>query len=194
MEEKWINIKDFENYRISSRGDIKNKKNKKLVPHKKSNGYLTITLSKNGFTKTFYIHRLVAECFIENKNNKPCVNHKDGVRSNNNIENLEWVTYSENSIHSYKVLGYKIPKEIIEKRTKKFKENYKMRDETKIKIGIKNRENSCKKVLCIELKKEFSSAAKASEWLGLTKKTVCRACRNNKTSGGYHWKYIGEKK
>lgn len=198
MEEIWKEIKGFENYQISNLGRIKNikyhrqQKSQILKPHYKANGYLSITLSRNGKTNMFYIHRLVASHFVDNKEDKPCVNHKDGCRNNNTAENLEWVTFSENTKHSYHKLGYKISEETIQKRVQAFKKNYVMSGETKKKIGESNRKNSCKRVLCIELNKEFSSAAMASEWLGLTKKVVCRACRNNTTSGGYHWTYIGE--
>lgn len=198
MEEIWKDIKGFENYQISNLGHIKNikyhrqQKSQILKPHQKENGYLSITLSKNGKTKIFYIHRLVANYFVDNKAGKPCVNHKDGCRNNNIAENLEWVTHSENTKHSYRELGYKISKETIQKRVQTHKNNYVMSEDTKKKIGESNRKNSCKRVLCIELNREFSSAAMASEWLGLTKKVVCRACRNNTTSGGYHWTYIGE--
>lgn len=57
--------------------------------------------------KRYYIHRLLAEAYIDNPQNKPQINHKDGNRTNNNIDNLEWVTNSENQIHKFKVLGRK---------------------------------------------------------------------------------------
>ena len=69
------------------------------------NIYLEVLLYNNGTQKRFQIHRLVAICFLENKENKPCVNHLDGNPSNNKLTNLEWVTYSENEKHSFNVLG-----------------------------------------------------------------------------------------
>lgn len=70
------------------------------------NGYLRVKLRKKGDKgKWCYIHRLVAETFIENQENKPQVNHKDGNRHNNNIQNLEWVTSQENILHSFNSLG-----------------------------------------------------------------------------------------
>lgn len=68
----------------------------------KFHGYMTITLCKNGKTKTFRYHRLVAECFIENPQGKPFVNHINGDKTDNRIENLEWVTEQENTDHAIK--------------------------------------------------------------------------------------------
>lgn len=69
-----------------------------LKPSKKT--YKKVSLYKNGVVNYFMIHRLVASEFIENKNNKPCVNHKNGNKFDNRVENLEWCTHSENSIHA----------------------------------------------------------------------------------------------
>ena len=64
-----------------------------------SNGYYTVAI--DGKRKT--VHRLVASAFIENPDNKPCVNHIDGDKKNNKVENLEWVTYGENNSHAYAI-------------------------------------------------------------------------------------------
>jgi hypothetical protein len=68
-------------------------------------GYNNVCLSLNGKVITFLVHRIVANAFIPNPQNKPCVNHKDGNKNNNDISNLEWCTYSENEKHSYSALG-----------------------------------------------------------------------------------------
>jgi len=65
-------------------------------------GYLRVNLSKKGKARKLMVHRLVAEAFIPNPNDKPVVNHKDGDKSNSHIDNLEWVTVSENAIHAFK--------------------------------------------------------------------------------------------
>ena len=64
--------------------------------------YLTVNLYDHGKRKTVDVHRLVAMAFIENVENKKCVNHIDGNKTNNYVKNLEWCTYSENLIHAYK--------------------------------------------------------------------------------------------
>lgn len=66
-----------------------------------SNGYLRMPLCKDGVTKKHMVHRLVAEAFISNNENKPAINHIDGDKTNNSVTNLEWVTNSENTIHAY---------------------------------------------------------------------------------------------
>lgn len=74
-----------------------------VKPSVKENGYLTIGFRVKGKTKRKYVHRIVAEAFLENPTNAPEVNHKDGVKTNNSVENLEWVTRSENMTHSYRL-------------------------------------------------------------------------------------------
>lgn len=66
-------------------------------------GYLFVGLKKNGRVKQMYIHRLVALHFIPNIENKPTVNHINGDKSNNNDWNLEWNTYSENTVHAFSI-------------------------------------------------------------------------------------------
>jgi hypothetical protein len=104
MAEIFKVIPDFENYKISSYGRVFNiKTNSFLKPYKTEKGYLRIDLFNDKCRKHFKVHRLVAEAFIENPENKPQVNHIDGNKQNNNINNLEWCTNLENAIHAKKM-------------------------------------------------------------------------------------------
>ena len=87
-------IEGWEDYTIDINGNVFSKrKNKYLKPIKNKCGYYNISLNKNKHRKECSIHRLVAETFIPNPNNYPVVNHIDGNKSNNNVDNLEWCTY-----------------------------------------------------------------------------------------------------
>jgi hypothetical protein len=112
--EIWEPIKDYESlYLVSNYGRVKSLSHinnlGKLRPEcilgnrLTDRGYHTAVLYKNGVRKTFKTHRLVSIAFIPNTENKPFVNHIDGVKSNNIYTNLEWVTHSENIKHAYKM-------------------------------------------------------------------------------------------
>ena len=70
-----------------------------------ANGYMRVYMreDKTNHRKDQYVHRMVAEAFIPNPDDKPCVNHKDTDRTNNSLENLEWVTHAENNEHTMKI-------------------------------------------------------------------------------------------
>lgn len=97
-------VKRFRNtdYLVFSDGSVWSEKRDKKLKPSLTNGYLHVVLIHLGDRLTVNIHRMVAECFILNPNNLPQVNHIDGNKQNNRIENLEWCTQTENTIHAYK--------------------------------------------------------------------------------------------
>ena len=103
--EKWRDIPGYEGfYQVSDLGNIRSIRFNKIRNMKSwdSHGYRAVELCMNNNRYTVGIHRLVALTFIPNPENKPEVNHKDRNKSNNNVENLEWVTQSENVAHAYR--------------------------------------------------------------------------------------------
>lgn len=100
------NIEGFENYEVNPQGLVRNVvTNRLLKPQETPHGYLTVGLYSNeGKARKFRIHRLVAEAFIPKVLGKKHVNHKDGDKKNNNVNNLEWVDHVENDLHAKKIL------------------------------------------------------------------------------------------
>ncbi len=157
-KEIWKDIPNYEGlYQVSNLGRIKSlprqwiagkgfkmSHGEKIIsPSKKKGGYLFTHLYKNKKEKIYLVHRLVAIAFIPNPENKPGVNHKDGIKGNANLENLEWVTKSENEIHAHKMGLKNIPKgenhynsKLSESDVKMIREMYKNIDYWKTKTNI----------------------------------------------------------
>lgn len=112
-KEEWRWVVGYEGlYMVSDLGNVMSMKDERgstpmtiLKQGACNSGYLHVTLHKDGHGKTVMVHRLVATAFLPNPDNKTQVNHKDGNRKNNHLSNLEWVTCSENILHSFRVLG-----------------------------------------------------------------------------------------
>jgi len=118
-DEVWRGVVGYEGlYVVSNLGNVRSlpkrtrhREELEMTKRVGSGGYLYVHLRKNGKSNNRLVHRLVAEAFIDNPYNKPQVNHIDGNKKNNNVNNLEWVTHSENQLHSIRVLGNpKLPK------------------------------------------------------------------------------------
>lgn len=106
MREQWKVIADFPDYKISNKGRVYSSLTYRILkPRKHSKGYYNVALFKDGQMHQKLIHRLVAEAFIPCDNKSLVVNHKDENKRNNKVDNLEWVTRSENASYSKSELG-----------------------------------------------------------------------------------------
>lgn len=134
-------------------------------------GYHFVYLSKNNNCKPYTIHRLVALAFIPNIENKKEVNHKNGIKSDNKVSNLEWCTCHENILHAYKI-GLKksaIPKVKMRKYAAR--------------VGAYHKNNKLFRV--------FDSILDAERKLNIKNSNIVACCKGRqKTAGGYIWKYI----
>ena len=164
MEER-VPIRDIPGYEVSSNGDVySTKRNIVMKQHPDSWGYPRITLMKNGVKLRRSVHRLVAEAFIPNPSNKPEINHIDGNKNNNHINNLEWVTHSENIRHSYDT-GLNDKK-------------------------LYNSGKPKKRVMLLETNEIFESIHDCAKRLGCTHVAVLRCVQEkSKTCMGYHITY-----
>lgn len=164
---KALKIKNYPDYYATDNGDIYSRnynhtgRIKKMTPQEDKDGYLRVIIRKNGKKYFKPIHRLVAETFIPNPENKPQINHKNGIRTDNRIENLEFCSAAENIQHAYKTLGRKGPR-------------------VKIVQQIKNG-----KIIA-----EFLGTCDAARKLGISRSSISACCIGvNKTGHGFQWKY-----
>ena len=167
MQEIWKDVVGYEGlYQVSNLGNVKSFCKSKIHIKKctlNDKGYLVITLSKNKKHKTFRVHKLVAETFLLNQNNYLEINHKDGNKLNNCVDNLEWCNRSYNVTHAWKnKLNKGASKKVLQ---------YDLRN---------------------NLIAEFISSSEASRILHINGGNI-RACCNHsyrhKTAGGYIWRY-----
>jgi len=112
--EQWIEILGYEGlYRVGNHGHIEScwtGKWERLKPKLDTHGYHHVDLYLDGKRTAQRIHRLVAQAFLPNPEEKPEINHKDGNKINNAVTNLEWATSSENNMHAFRVLGRQTPR------------------------------------------------------------------------------------
>jgi hypothetical protein len=158
-------------YQKKSKNNLKGKVLKKYI---NNFGYCTVGLYKNSKVKRLTIHRLVAETFIPNPENKPQVNHIDGNKLNNHVDNLEWATAKENIQHAW---NSGLSKRISEKQKKQTL------------IAVKSAiEKNKKPVICLQTGVVYKSIKDACEETGI--KNICKVCKGlRRTAGGYNWSY-----
>ena len=172
--ERWSSIPNT-HYSISSEGRVRNDETNKIKSmDATSDGYHKVDLYSNGKRTSVRVHRLVAEAFIPNPNELPQINHIDGNKENNNINNLEWVNNSQNMIHAYRT-GLATPHP-----------TYGMR-------GHKNPNGGRKgiPIFCVETNQTFSSAAEAEQITGIPDSCICD-CLKGKCDHAHHlhFKYV----
>lgn len=189
MQEIWKPIKDFEGlYEVSNLGQVRsfyNREAKILKPGKDKRGYLKVGLHKNGKRHTKLVHRLVASTFIPNPQNKSQVNHIDGNKQNNAVENLEWCTAKENSQHAWNTGLSRMTKE----------------QKKKISRSLKGEKHpQARKVICITTGEIFNCMTEPSEKYNLIKSHISSCCKGKRKSAGKHpvtgeklvWRYWEE--
>lgn len=155
------------NYSVSNLGNVRNDNTKKLLSQRTQQGYKHVTLSIDKKQKSCRVHRLVAYAFIDNPDNKPYVNHIDCNRSNNNVNNLEWVTPSENSRKAVEEGRYLI-------------NNSHLRAVTQYDLNGKKM-------------RTFESATEAARQLKLQQSKITECCKGNrKRTGDFQWRYADE--
>lgn len=203
MEEIWKPIKGYEGkYYISNKGNVLAKnyersgKSKLLKPTLTTTGYLKVELWVGSKRKIYRLHRLIAEAFIPNPQNKQFIDHINTIKTDNRIENLRWVTRSENmnNILTKKKISEssKNRKVSIETRQKlsyatKHRKNA---EEIFIKMQKASVEACKKKVICIETGIIYESAREASKCTGASYKSISNVCLGKrKRTKGFHWKF-----
>lgn len=186
MDEIWRDIEGYEGlYQVSNLGRIKSLRRQvvntvgfRIVPEAYLKGsfrygYRIVRLCKNGNVKRYMVHRLVAQAFIPNPENKPSVNHIDGVPNNNMLSNLEWATYSEQQNHRHHVLHQKVGRAYLGKFGKEH-----------------NKSKTVYQILNEKIIAEFGSTKEAERKTHIDSTSIGRCCNGKQgTAGGFRWRY-----
>ena len=179
--EEWKDIKGYEGlYQVSNKGRVRSLKHDKMIkPIQHSNGYLFVNLHKDGSRIHTSIHRLVANAFIPNPDNKPCVGHKNTIKTDNSIDNLEWCTYLENNNHP-----------ITRYRRSKTKKGIPPSKNTMDALIKKMSKKVYQYTIDGIFLKSWNSVREASKNVGTFESNISFCCKHsNRTCKGYKWSY-----
>lgn len=211
MKEDWKPVKGYEGlYEVSNLGRvrsldriihtnnrfnkmIKNVKGRIIKPSLNSKtGYLQIILHKSKKNKLFLVHRLVAESFIPNPKNKPQVNHINGIKTENFVNNLEWCTGSENVKHSFKIgLSHSNFKTQSGEKHHFYGKHHQETTKVKMKLSHYKKVNQYDKDN--NFIKEWNGIKEVEEVLKINNGNISECCRGKrKTAGGFIWRYVNE--
>ena len=158
----WGRVKSFDTYKKGKNGSIRFYKGKILKLKTNKDGYSQIGLWKNGKRKYFLVHRLVAEAFISNTDNLPCVNHKDENKQNNVVSNLEWCSAQYNNTY-----GTRIER-----------------------VALKKKKPVLQYTLDGAFVREWASAKQSEREDGFDSTNICKCCQGKiKTHKDFIWKY-----
>lgn len=178
-QEKWLDVVGYEGlYQVSDHGRVRRNGHIKAVSVDHG-GYVTVSLSRKSKQQTLKVHRLVALAFIPNPEHKKTVNHIDGNKQNNSINNLEWATHGENHKHAYRT-GLKKVSELQRQRA----------SETGKRTCELNRPR--KVVVCRNASKsyEFVSAHEGARFVKGSATAIVKCCKGKqRTHKGYEWWY-----
>lgn len=190
IAEVWKDIQGYEGlYQVSNLGRVKSLRRSKIRKlYKDDKGYFRVTLKKKGKSKNFQIHRLVATAFIPNPENKPEVDHINTIRTDNRVQNLRWVTSSENSNNPL------TKKHFIGKNHPMFGKKHSK--ESKLKMSINHNRfygalnPNSKRVRNLDTFEIFDSIIEASKKYNVTQTAIIYAIKHGTKSVGFYWEYV----
>lgn len=174
INDNWVMINNFSNYFVNAKGDV-------ISLPRKGNHFKEPTLLKQNYDKNGYkvigmiddnnkkhlvkVHRIVAQAFIPNPNNLPCINHRNEIKDDNRLENLEWCSVAYNNVYGNRIKN-------VSKKNKK-------------PVNQFDRNNN--------FIKKWDSSLTASRKLNICKSSIINCCNkkaNHKTAGGFKWEYV----